>query len=157
VVITNGTILENIALGYPIEEVNIDAIWTAIESAQLTAFVNNLPEGIYTQVGERGTRMSGGQRQRLGIARAMYTKPLLLVLDEATSSLDGATESDFTEAIRNLKGSVTVVMIAHRLSTVRESDLVVYLEEGKILASGKFEEVRKKVTDFDHQAKIMGL
>jgi ABC-type multidrug transport system fused ATPase/permease subunit len=157
VVITNGTILENIALGYPVEEIKIDAIWRAIESAQLTAFVNNLPDGIYTQVGERGTRISGGQRQRLGIARAMYTKPLLLVLDEATSSLDGATESDFTEAIRILKGSVTVIMIAHRLSTVRELDLVVYLEDGKILASGKFEEVRTKVTDFDHQAKIMGL
>lgn len=157
VVISNGTILENIALGYPLEEVNHDAIWAAIESAQLTDFVKNLPEGIETQVGERGARMSGGQRQRLGIARAMYTSPLLLVLDEATSSLDGATESDFTEALKNLKGSVTVIMIAHRLSTVRASDLVVYLEEGKILASGNFAEVRKLVTDFDYQAKIMGL
>jgi ABC-type multidrug transport system fused ATPase/permease subunit len=157
VVISNGTILENIALGYPIEEINYDAIWSAIESAQLTDFVKKLPDGIHTQVGERGARMSGGQRQRLGIARAMYTNPLLLVLDEATSSLDGATESDFTDAIKNLKGFVTVIMIAHRLSTVRESDLVVYLEEGKILAAGNFEEVRETVIDFDHQAKIMGL
>jgi ABC-type bacteriocin/lantibiotic exporter with double-glycine peptidase domain len=102
-------------------------------------------------------RISGGQRQRLGIARAMFTKPKLLVLDEATSSLDGQTESDISSAIHGLKGSVTVVMIAHRLSTVREADRVVYLENGKIITTGTFEEVRARVPEFDRQAQLMGL
>jgi ABC-type bacteriocin/lantibiotic exporter with double-glycine peptidase domain len=108
-------------------------------------------------VGERGTKISGGQRQRLGIARAMFTKPKLLVLDEATSSLDGQTESDISDAIHNLKGTVTVVMIAHRLSTVRNADTVIYMDQGKILAQGTFEEVRNSIPDFDNQARLMGL
>ena len=108
-------------------------------------------------MGERGTRISGGQKQRLGIARAMFTMPKLLVLDEATSSLDGQTESDIADAIQALKGIVTVVMIAHRLSTVREADKVIYLDHGKILAVGSFQEVRSKVPEFDRQAQLMGL
>lgn len=109
------------------------------------------------RMGERGAKFSGGQRQRLGIARAMFTRPHLLVLDEATSSLDGETEASISEAIHAMKGSTTVVIIAHRLSTVRNADQVVYLSNGKVLASGTFKEVRKAVPDFDHQAKIMGL
>jgi ABC-type bacteriocin/lantibiotic exporter with double-glycine peptidase domain len=101
--------------------------------------------------------MSGGQRQRLGIARALFTKPKLLVLDEATSSLDGETEANVSAAIRTLKGEVTVILIAHRLSTVREADQVVYLEDGKILATGTFDEVRAAVPNFDRQASLMGL
>jgi ABC-type multidrug transport system fused ATPase/permease subunit len=87
----------------------------------------------------------------------MFTNPLLLVLDEATSSLDGETEASISEAVRNLKGKVTVVMIAHRLSTVREADQIVYMEAGKILATGTFDEVRNSVSDFDRQAQLMGL
>jgi ABC-type multidrug transport system fused ATPase/permease subunit len=87
----------------------------------------------------------------------MFTNPKLLVLDEATSSLDGLTEADISEAVLGLKGSVTVIMIAHRLSTVRNADLVVYMESGKIIATGTFEEVRNQVPDFDNQAKLMGL
>ena len=116
-----------------------------------------MPLGIETQVGERGAKISGGQRQRLGIARAMFTNPHLLVLDEATSSLDSETEVSILEAIHALRGSTTVVMIAHRLSTVRNADIVVYMSEGKVLATGSFEEVRRAVPDFDHQAKLMGL
>lgn len=101
--------------------------------------------------------MSGGQRQRLGIARAMFTKPSLLVLDEATSSLDGETEESISTAIQSLRGTTTVVMIAHRLSTVRHADVVVYMSRGKIIATGTFEEVRNIVPDFDNQAKLMGL
>jgi ABC-type bacteriocin/lantibiotic exporter with double-glycine peptidase domain len=130
---------------------------SALKVAQLDQFVANLPLGIDTQVGERGAKISGGQRQRLGIARAMFTRPHLLVLDEATSSLDGETEASISEAIQSLRGTITVVMIAHRLSTVRNADIVVYLAEGKVLASGSFEEVRQAVPDFNRQASLMGL
>jgi ABC-type multidrug transport system fused ATPase/permease subunit len=157
VTISNGTIRENVSLGFSPEFVSDEMVWAALDIAQLSDFVKNLPEKIDTKVGERGTKISGGQRQRLGIARAMFTKPKLLVLDEATSSLDGQTESDISDAINILKGDVTVVMIAHRLSTVRHADLVVYLDQGKILAQGTFEEVRAQVPDFDKQAQLMGL
>jgi ABC-type multidrug transport system fused ATPase/permease subunit len=155
--ISNGSFRENIALGYPIEVATDELVWGALEIAQLADFVRKLPQGLDTPVGERGTKISGGQRQRLGIARAMFTQPKLLVLDEATSSLDGQTEADISDAIQSLKGSVTVVMIAHRLSTVRNADQVVYMDQGKILASGTFDEVRTAVPDFDSQAKLMGL
>ena len=157
VVIAAGTIRENVALGYPVKEATDDLVMGALKLAQLDKFVGDLPEGINTQTGERGAQLSGGQRQRLGIARAMFTRPKLLVLDEATSSLDGATEANITDAIHALRGSTTVVIIAHRLSTVRNVDKVVYLCDGKILAAGTFEEVRSIVPDFDAQAKIMGL
>jgi ABC-type bacteriocin/lantibiotic exporter with double-glycine peptidase domain len=101
--------------------------------------------------------MSGGQRQRLGIARALYTKPKLLVLDEATSALDGDTEASISKAFSELKGQVTVIQIAHRLSTVRAADQVIYLENGRIISSGTFDEVRSAVPDFDRQASLMGL
>jgi ABC-type multidrug transport system fused ATPase/permease subunit len=157
VAIANSTIKENVSLGFPSEEVSEKAVWEALAIAQLDEYVQILPEKIETQVGERGAKLSGGQRQRLGIARAMYTKPKLLVLDEATSSLDGQTESDISGAIQNLRGNVTVVMIAHRLSTVRNADKVVYMKDGTILAVGTFEEVRGQVPDFDSQASLMGL
>ena len=157
VAIVAGTIRENISLGYPIKEATDELVMTALKVAHLDKFVLGLPEGMDTQVGERGANISGGQRQRLGIARAMFTQPHLLVLDEATSSLDGETEASISEAIHALRGSTTVVIIAHRLSTVRNADKVVYLSNGKVIAIGTFEEVRKAVPDFDHQAKIMGL
>ena len=157
VVIVAGTIRENVALGYPPKAATDELIMSALKIAQLEEFVANLPHGLDTQVGERGTKISGGQRQRLGIARAMFTRPQLLVLDEATSSLDGETEAIISAAIHALRGSTTVVMIAHRLSTVRSADLVVYLSEGKMLAKGTFEEVRADVPDFDRQAKLMGI
>ena len=157
VIISNGTIRENVALGYPSAEVNDEDVWRALESAQLSEFINTLPNGLNTQTGDRGTRLSGGQRQRLGIARSMFTKPLLLILDEATSSLDGETEANITESVQNMRGEVTVVMIAHRLSTVRHADLVVYMESGKVVATGNFDEVRKLVPNFDKQAQLMGL
>lgn len=157
VVITSGTIRENVALGYPPEAVTDDLIISALKVAHLDEFVMNLPNGLSTQVGERGAKISGGQRQRLGIARAMFTRPNLLVLDEATSSLDGQTEAIISDALHALRGSTTVVLIAHRLSTVRNADIVVYLSEGKIMAAGSFNEVRQAVPDFDHQANLMGL
>jgi ABC-type multidrug transport system fused ATPase/permease subunit len=157
VTISNGTFRDNVALGYPTDLATDELVWRALEIAQLAKFVRNQPQGLNTQVGERGTKISGGQRQRLGIARAMFTQPKLLVLDEATSSLDGQTEADISGAIQALKGSVTVIMIAHRLSTVRNADQVIYMEKGNVLAQGTFEEVRSTVPDFDSQAKLMGL
>lgn len=156
VTIMNGTIRENVSLGFECDELTERYVLEALEHAQLKELINQLPAGIDTQVGERGTRLSGGQRQRIGIARALFTNPKLLVLDEATSSLDGQTESDFSDAIQALHGNVTVVLIAHRLSTVRTADLVVYLADGKIMATGTFDEVRNLIPEFDKQANISG-
>lgn len=157
VLISYGTVRENVSLGFPIDLAEDEIVWRALELAQLAEFVKELPMGLDTHVGDSGTKLSGGQRQRLGIARAMFTNPKLLVLDEATSALDGQTEADISMAIQGLKGSVTVIMIAHRLSTVRNADQVVYMEKGKIVARGTFEVVRTEVPDFDSQAKLMGL
>ena len=157
VIIVDGTILENVALGYAINQATREFVWEALEQAQLLTFVETLPQGLDTEVGEKGSSMSGGQRQRLGIARAMFTKPKLLVLDEATSSLDGVTESELSASIRKLQGKVTVVMIAHRLSTVRDADLVVYMDKGAVIASGSFQHVRSCVPEFEQQAQLMGL
>lgn len=157
VIISHGSIRENVAMGYPVSKATDELVNSALQIAQLSDYVNSLEMGLETQVGDRGTKISGGQRQRLGIARAMFTKPMLLVLDEATSSLDGETEAELSDAIMNMKGQVTVVLIAHRLSTVRNSDKVIYLENGKIVAIGTFDEVREAVPDFDNQAKLMGL
>ena len=157
VMISNGTVRENVTLGYPDDSVEDKYVWQALEIAQLGDFVRGLPGALDSQVGDRGTKISGGQRQRLGIARAMFTQPQLLVLDEATSSLDGETEANISDSIQAMRGSVTVLMIAHRLSTVRHADLVVYMEAGEIRATGSFEEVRSLVPDFDKQAQLMGL
>lgn len=157
VLISDGSIRQNVSIGFPDSEATDDLVWEAIEMAQLKVFVQSLPNELDSQVGERGTRISGGQKQRLGIARAIFTRPKLLILDEATSSLDGQTESDIADAIQALKGTVTVVMIAHRLSTVRDADKVIYLDHGKILSIGSFQEVRSEVPEFDRQAQLMGL
>jgi ATP-binding cassette, subfamily B, bacterial PglK len=155
--VAQGSIRENVALGFPADEVDDALVWEALELAKLADFVRDLPDGLNTKVGERGAFISGGQRQRLGIARGVYTRPLLLVMDEATSALDGETEASISDSIGALKNHVTIILIAHRLSTVRNSDIVVYLHEGKILAKGTFEEVRREVPDFDRQAQLMGL
>jgi ABC-type multidrug transport system fused ATPase/permease subunit len=157
VLIVNGTFRQNIALGFPEELATDERITAAIEIAQLSDLIDSLPNGVDTFVGERGAKLSGGQRQRLGIARAMFTAPKLLVLDEATSALDGQTEALISESILNLSGDVTVLVIAHRLSTIKSVDKVVYMENGKVLATGKFDEVRNLVSEFDTQASMMGL
>ena len=155
--IIDGTIKDNVALGYNSLEVSDEAVWNALEIADLKEYVLTLPNGLESWVGERGAKLSGGQRQRLGIARAIYSKPQFLVLDEATSSLDGETEEKVTQAILKLKGIVTLVVIAHRLSTIRNSDCIYYVEKGSIVATGNFEKIKKEVADFDYQAQIMGL
>lgn len=157
VMIVDASIRENIALGYSENESTDANLRQPLEVSQLLAWVEELPNGVDEKTGERGANMSGGQRQRLGIARALFTQPKLLILDEATSALDGQTEADVSVAINNLRGNVTVILVAHRLSTVRNADQVVYMDKGKIVATGSFEEVRIAVPDFDRQAQLMGL
>ena len=157
VLITNRSIRENVALGFDIKVESDERIWSVLKATKLEDHVRELPQQLDTQLGDRGGFLSGGQRQRLGIARALFTNPGLVILDEATSSLDGETEANISSAINNLKGAVTVVLIAHRLSTIRNVDKIYYLQDGKILASGNFDELRILVPDFDKQAKFMGI
>jgi len=155
--VSNGTIRSNICLGFEPSEIKDEIIWSTLEKAQLSDFVLSLPAKLDSKIGDRGSRLSGGQRQRLGIARALITNPKLLILDEATSALDGETELYISEAITKLRGQVTVILIAHRLSSIRECDQIFYLEAGAIKAHGNFEEIRKLVPDFNKQAELMGL
>jgi ABC-type multidrug transport system fused ATPase/permease subunit len=155
--IFEGTIRENVALGYSKDDFTDEQIFAALKLAALKEFVDESKLGLETLVGERGTRISGGQRQRLGIARALLTNPQLLVLDEATSAMDGSTEYEISEAILNLKGLSTVIIIAHRLSTIKNVNKIIYLDKGKIQGVGSFAEIREKIPDFDNQAKLMGL
>jgi ABC-type multidrug transport system fused ATPase/permease subunit len=154
--IANGTIRSNIELGYPSSPENDSHLANAISIAHLEPVISKLPLGWGSLVGEKGSRLSGGERQRLGIARAMYTNPQLLVLDEATSSLDSETEQVVSESIIQLRGSTTILVVAHRLSTVQSADIVVYVSEGRVVASGSFQELRQQVPDFDNQARLMG-
>jgi ABC-type multidrug transport system fused ATPase/permease subunit len=153
--VIGGSVRNNIAMGFSEMEQIDSLIKDAIQIAQLENMLIDKNSGLELNVGERGNKLSGGQRQRLGIARALYTKPKLIALDEATSSLDGQTEADVSQAIFALKGRVTVLLIAHRLSTVKKADKVVYMESGKISYIGTFEEVRSKIPNFDKQAKLM--
>lgn len=155
--IVGGTIRENVALGYEDSEMHDDLIWEALRKSQLEDLVRGFKSQLDEPVGERGTKISGGQRQRLGIARALYTNPVVVLFDEATSALDGETEANLSETINSLRGEMTIVMIAHRLSTIRTADQVIYLEDGRLIANGSFDEVRKIVSSFDRQAKLMGL
>jgi len=157
IALINGTVRENIALGLPRELVEDDLVWKAIQQAELHEWAAAQEEGLNTIVGEGGYKMSGGQQQRLGIARALYTQPRLVVLDEATSALDADTEHAVSETIRNLGSQVTTVVIAHRLSTVKSLDKIVYMEGGRIHAEGTFAEVQSKVPNFARQAALHGL
>jgi ATP-binding cassette subfamily C protein len=152
-----GTFRENIELGTHFPFSRNEALQTSLEKSNLVELVSQLPEGLDTQIGQSGYQLSGGQKQRLGLARAFYTNPKLIILDEATSALDSATENDITNALESLRGDVTLIVIAHRLSTVRNADFVIYLNQGQVVARGSFNEVRQQVPDFDRQANLMGL
>jgi ABC-type multidrug transport system fused ATPase/permease subunit len=150
-----GTIKENIQFGdvLPYGDAQILEI---VRLCQLSNLVTQ-SEDLNLEVGENGSRLSGGQRQRLGIARAMYTNPKLLILDEISSALDAETESSLVAVLEELRSEVTVVLIAHRLSTVRNCDRIAYLEKGRLLGIGTFQELRIQVPEFDNQARLMGL
>jgi len=134
--LTDDTLRRNVAFGLPNTQIEEEKVWSAICAAQLDEFVRTLPQGLDTKVGERGIRLSGGQRQRVGIARALYHDPAVLVLDEATSSLDAATENGVMQAVQALQGTKTIVIVAHRLSTVANCDTLYKLERGRIVAEG---------------------
>jgi ABC-type multidrug transport system fused ATPase/permease subunit len=157
VTIMNDSILENLLVGYSESSISSEDIQSALEIAQLHEFVKESDAGINSKVGDKGLKISGGQRQRIGIARALVTKPKMLVLDEATSALDGQTEAAIAEAIGMMKGKTTLIIVAHRLSTVKSADKIIYLDRGRLVASGTFEELRSQVPDFDLQANLMGL
>lgn len=157
VFLANATVKENVCLGYDPTKVEDADIWSALRAAELEDFISGLPNGLQTILSEGGNNLSGGQKQRLGIARALFTKPKVIIFDEATSSLDPDTESKITDSIVKLRGSCTVLVIAHRLSTVRLADELLYLSEGEIAASGTFEELKLVNLSFANQAKLMGL
>ena len=128
----DNTIRANVAFGVEEKEINEERIWKVLEEAQMADYIRSLPEGLDTVIGDRGVRLSGGQRQRIGIARALYHDPELLVFDEATSALDNETEAAIMDAINSLKGKKTMVIIAHRLKTIENCDIVYKVEQGKI-------------------------
>lgn len=157
VYLKEGSIIENICFGIPQEEAIINQVWKVLDQVLLGDWIRTLPDGLNTKVGERGSKLSGGQRQRLGIARALYPNPTLLVLDEATSALDSISEHEITQTINNLGRDLTTLVIAHRLSTVHNADRLIYLQQGKVEAVGTFQELRERVADFDKQAELMGI
>ncbi len=147
--LSDDTITANIALGLAPAEVDLDRIQDCARMAQIDSFIDEeLPEGYDTQVGERGVRLSGGQKQRIGIARALYHDPEVIVFDEATSALDNLTERDVMAAVGALQGTKTIIIIAHRLTTVQMCDQIMLLDKGRNIAQGSFEELSKNNATF---------
>lgn len=157
VMLANGTIRDNVALGVPSPLIDDELVREALKRAHLSEVLEAEKIDLETVIGERGFRLSGGQRQRLGIARALYARPQLLVLDEATSALDAETEASISRTINDLEGVVTTFIIAHRLATVRSADKVVYLDQGRALSIGSFDHVKREVPAFYRQAQLLGL
>jgi ABC-type bacteriocin/lantibiotic exporter with double-glycine peptidase domain len=153
--LADQTVAQNIAFGVPARQLDMAAVERAAKLANIHDFiVTELPKGYETLTGERGARLSGGQRQRLGIARALYHDPSVLVLDEATSALDGATEESIFKAVREIGKTKTVVMIAHRLATVRDCDVIYVLDEGRIVVQGSYDELLEHNAEFRKLAKL---
>jgi ATP-binding cassette subfamily C protein len=153
----SGTIESNIALGVPRSEVDESRMNKAIRNSHLEGVIKALPEGIHSDIGKRKDELSGGQLQRIGLARALYSEPGLLVMDEATSALDAESENEINKALDEMRGSVTVVMIAHRLNTVQRSDIVFLIEDGRITASGTFPELLQTNSTVQNLAKLMAI
>lgn len=151
--LSDASIKENIAFGLAFEDINDKQVINAAKMAHLDSFVESLPDGIDTRVGERGVQLSGGQRQRIGIARALYHDPDVLVLDEATSALDGITEKMVMDAIHDFSGRKTIIMIAHRLATVKQCDQIYLMDKGKVVDKGTFDQLMTKNPTFQHMAK----
>jgi len=152
-----GTILENICLGLEPSEIKFERLREVLSIAQLEGFVAELPNGVQTQIGQLGNRLSGGQKQRIAIARSIYTDPKILLLDEPTSALDSETEEEFLKVINMVRSSCTVIIVAHKLSTLLNADRIIYFEKGEIIADGNFSYIRKYAKSLDKQAKLLGL
>jgi ABC-type multidrug transport system fused ATPase/permease subunit len=155
--LVDDTLAANITFGEPDEVISEEQIQEAVRLAHLEDVVAELPEGLGTMLGERGVRLSGGQRQRVGLARALYRKPAILILDEATSALDNETERKISDALRSLHGKLTTVVIAHRLSTVRSCDRILYLDGGEIAGLGTFEELDRTNEGFARLVELGSL
>jgi ABC-type multidrug transport system fused ATPase/permease subunit len=155
--IIKGTVRENLAFGYDSSDFKEDDFWQVLEKAELASFVEELPLALDTPLGERGTNVSGGQRQRLGIARALITMPKILVLDESTSALDAATEANITSSVLRNRSDLTLIVVAHRLSTLLDADRIYFMEDGKVANSGSFQELKQSNLLFREQAEAMGL
>jgi len=155
--LVSGSIVENIALGVATDDVDYSRIEYSIDCAHLRDVVNSLPGGIDTDLGKRTDELSGGQIQRIGLARAIYSNPGLLVLDEATSALDADSENEINKALDEMRGKVTVVLIAHRLNTVQRSDKVFLLDKGRIEESGTFPELLKYNSTVQNLAELMSI
>ena len=146
--LTDDTIRRNIAFGIEDDQIDDSRVWSALELAHLGDFVRSSPDGLATYVGDRGLRISGGQRQRIGIARALYHDPEVLILDEATSALDNETESQISEAIETLSGKKTMIIVAHRLSTIRKCDRIIFMNDGGIADSGSYQKLSSDNANF---------
>jgi len=155
--LSDTSLRRNIALGLQDDEIDESRVLAAADAAQLSEFITSLPAGLDTGVGEAGTRLSGGQRQRIGIARALYRRPQVLLLDEATSALDAATEANVSQVIENLRGDITMVIVAHRLSTVKKCDTIVHIENGRIRGQGSFNELLKVDAKFAELVQLSDL
>ncbi|WP_394180940.1 ABC transporter ATP-binding protein [Marinomonas posidonica] len=151
--LSEGTIAENVAFGVPFSKIDLSQVKKALSLAHLTELVDQLPRGVNTQVGERGVQLSGGQRQRIGIARALYHEANVLVFDEATSALDGITEKIIMEAIHDFCGQKTIVMIAHRLKTIKKCNIIYMMEDGKVVDKGTYEELLSCNAKFKEMAE----
>jgi ATP-binding cassette subfamily B protein len=150
--LADASFAENIAFGVPAEQADRNRVRRAAERAQICDFIDSMPKGFESLVGERGVRLSGGQRQRIGIARALYKEASVLVMDEATSALDNSTERSVMDAIEGLSRDMTIIMIAHRLSTVQRCDTIVELENGRLVAQAPYEQLLSSSQSFRRMA-----
>ena len=148
----SGTIAENIAFGVAPDCIDFDRVQQAARQAQIADFIESSPQGYQVYAGERGILLSGGQRQRIGIARALYKQASVLLFDEATSALDNATEQSVMDAIEGLSKDLTILLIAHRLTTVRRCDSIIELEHGQVVKQGTYEQLLEKSSSFRRMA-----
>ena len=153
--LVSGTVAANVALGIKPGELDEAVVWQALENANLGAVIRSLPEGIYTELGKYQDGLSGGQIQRLGLARALYSNPGLLIMDEATSALDAESEAEIAKALNQMRGKVTVVLIAHRLNTVQHADRVFLVDQGRVQDEGTFKELLARNPSIERLVQLM--